>query len=206
MFLLPLVRDWSQSGVAQLYTSIRSNGYKIFYLTARPIGAAQSTRDYIASIKQNDGKPDKPVMHSLPEGPIFMSPLRLFSAMDKEIIRRTPHEFKIACLSDIKNLFPPGSKPFYAGFGNRKSDVKSYNAVGVPEDRIFTINKYGYIRTKNRTYKKTYTTLHELVDDIFPDATETGEIDEQYNDANFWSLPLPDIDPLLLPKPTPASQ
>eukprot|EP00168_Porphyra_purpurea_P013965 TRINITY_DN3942_c0_g1_i1.p1 TRINITY_DN3942_c0_g1~~TRINITY_DN3942_c0_g1_i1.p1 ORF type:complete len:721 (-),score=143.40 TRINITY_DN3942_c0_g1_i1:352-2514(-) len=39
--LLPRVgRDWSHSGVAGLYTRIARNGYKLVYLTARPIGQA----------------------------------------------------------------------------------------------------------------------------------------------------------------------
>ena len=31
-------RDWSQPGVASLYSNIRKNGYQILYLTARAIG------------------------------------------------------------------------------------------------------------------------------------------------------------------------
>ncbi len=31
-------RDWSQPGVASLYSNIRINGYQILYLTARAIG------------------------------------------------------------------------------------------------------------------------------------------------------------------------
>jgi hypothetical protein len=39
---------------------------------------------------------------------------------------RRPHEFKIACLQDIRALFPPEWNPFYAGFGNRDTDEVSY--------------------------------------------------------------------------------
>ena len=31
-------RDWNQSGVAELFSSITDNGYSIIYLTSRPIG------------------------------------------------------------------------------------------------------------------------------------------------------------------------
>jgi len=34
------------------------------------------------------------------------------------VIERRPDEFKIACLSDLKALFP-SKQPFFAGFGNR---------------------------------------------------------------------------------------
>jgi phosphatidate phosphatase LPIN len=188
-------RDWSQSGVAQLFTAIRANGYHIMYLTARCIGVARSTRKFIQSVKQKDiGSAALAEQHTLPPGPVFMSPMRLLSALNKEVVHRTPEEFKIACLTDILGLFPAGSRPFYAGFGNRRSDVDSYRFVGINEDKIFTINHKGYIRTRNRTYRKTYTSLHELVDDMFPPFdSASGDLDEQFNDANYWALPLPEL-------------
>jgi phosphatidate phosphatase LPIN len=37
--ILPIVgKDWAQSGVAQLFTKIKNNGYKLLYLSARAIG------------------------------------------------------------------------------------------------------------------------------------------------------------------------
>jgi hypothetical protein len=45
-------RDWAQSGVAELFTKIRNNGYHIMYLSARAIGQATITKDYLQSVKQ----------------------------------------------------------------------------------------------------------------------------------------------------------
>ena len=45
-------RDWAQSGVAQLFTKIRANGYHIMYLSARAIGQASITKEYLQSVKQ----------------------------------------------------------------------------------------------------------------------------------------------------------
>ncbi|RRT76838.1 hypothetical protein B296_00018168 [Ensete ventricosum] len=56
------------------------------------------------------------------------------------VIRRAPHEFKIACLEDIKALFPSDYNPFYAGFGNRDTDELSYRKIGIPKGKIFIIN------------------------------------------------------------------
>lgn len=40
--IFPLVgKDWAQSGVAQLFTKIKNNGYKLLYLSARAIGQAK---------------------------------------------------------------------------------------------------------------------------------------------------------------------
>jgi phosphatidate phosphatase LPIN len=38
--------------VAELFTKIRNNGYHIMYLSARAIGQATITKDYLQSVKQ----------------------------------------------------------------------------------------------------------------------------------------------------------
>lgn len=108
--LMPLVgRDWAQMGVAKLYSKIEDNGYKMLYLSARAIGQSRATRDYLRSIRQGDV--------NLPDGPLLLNPTSLLSAFHREVIEKKPELFKIACLNDIKALFP--TNPFYAGYGNR---------------------------------------------------------------------------------------
>jgi phosphatidate phosphatase LPIN len=103
-------KDWAQIGVAELFSKIEENGYKMLYLSARAIGQSRATRDYLKSIRQGDVK--------LPDGPLLLNPTSLISAFHREVIERKPEQFKIECLSDIKRLF--GEKnPFYAGYGNR---------------------------------------------------------------------------------------
>ena len=68
-------RDWTHLGVAKLYTDICRNGYKIMYLTSRAIGQADSTRDYLKGINQNN--------YQLPEGPVIMSPDRLIASLHR---------------------------------------------------------------------------------------------------------------------------
>lgn len=68
-------RDWTHIGVAKLYTDIVRNGYKIMYLTSRAIGQADSTRDYLKGINQNN--------YQLPEGPVIMSPDRLMASLHR---------------------------------------------------------------------------------------------------------------------------
>jgi phosphatidate phosphatase LPIN len=46
-----LGRDWSHIGICKFYTSIKANGYEMMYLTSRPIGFADTTREYMKSIK-----------------------------------------------------------------------------------------------------------------------------------------------------------
>lgn len=87
----------------------------------------------------------EPVFH-LPAGPVFTSPDRLVTAFTREVIHRRPQEFKIPSLVSVLQLFPPGSHPFYAGFGNRGTDVQAYQAVGIPNSKIFVINPSGEVR------------------------------------------------------------
>lgn len=41
-------------------------------------------------------------------------------------------------MQQIKELFPD-SEPFYAGFGDAKTDIETYTAVGFPHERIFHV-------------------------------------------------------------------
>ncbi|KAF7458692.1 putative HAD superfamily protein [Cryptosporidium felis] len=202
--LMPIVgRDWSHQGVAELMTNIESNGYKIVYLTARAIGQADATRDFLFGLKQmgNDGNV------TLPDGPVFLSPDRLFPSFKREVIDRKPYIFKIAALRDIRNLFPVYRNPLYAGFGNRDTDYRSYSHVGIPEGKIFIIDPKGVIHHINRTYAKTYETLSEIVEYMFPpladsksdlnrdncyfteaDDNQLDILDDQYNSFNYWRI------------------
>ncbi|KAK4274699.1 hypothetical protein QN277_017886 [Acacia crassicarpa] len=177
---MPLVGvDWSQTGVAHLYSAIKENDYQLLFLSARAISQAYHTRQFLFNLNQN-GK-------VLPEGPVLISPDGLFPSLYREVIRRAPHEFKIACLEDIKALFPSDCNPFYAGFGNRDTDEISYLKVGIPKGKIFIINPKGEIAVNRRLDTKSYTSLHALVNGMFP-ATNSSE-KEDFNSWNFWKLP-----------------
>lgn len=194
--LLPAVgRDWSHVGVAGLYTHIERNGYKMLYLTARPIGQASQTRTFLQNVTQGNAK--------LPDGPVLMSPNRLMESFAREVIRRKPHEFKIAALREVRSLFPPEFNPFHAGFGNRDTDVISYRAVGLIPQRIFTVNPQGELAVMKAKYESaaSYITLKDLVDNIFPDIAGMGgqkkiqalAENATYNDWNYWRSTLPEL-------------
>mmetsp|Transcript_2560 Transcript_2560/g.8159 ORF Transcript_2560/g.8159 Transcript_2560/m.8159 type:complete len:497 (-) Transcript_2560:82-1572(-) len=155
-----LGRDWSHAGVARLYQSIAANDYKLLYLTSRPIGHAKRTRGYISSLRQSED--------TLPEGPVLMSPDRLLTSLHNEVIAKRADVFKLSALSSIRSLFPPSHFPYYAGFGNRHTDVKAYTKVGLPRGKVFIINYEGQISISNRTFSHTYGSMHELVDAMFP--------------------------------------
>ncbi|PCH40827.1 LNS2-domain-containing protein [Wolfiporia cocos MD-104 SS10] len=191
-------RDWTHLGVAKLYTDICRNGYKILYLTSRAIGQADSTRDYLKGVRQND--------YQLPEGPVIMSPDRLLTSLHREVIMRKPEVFKMAALRDIQKLFGNRARnPFYAGFGNRITDALSYRSVNVPSSRIFTIDSTGEVKMELLElagYKSSYIHMADLVDQMFPPINRKWA--SEYTDFNYWKQPmqefaLPDLSP-----PSPA--
>jgi len=191
-------RDWTHLGVAKLYTDICRNGYKILYLTSRAIGQADSTRDYLKGVKQND--------YQLPEGPVIMSPDRLLTSLHREVIMRKPEVFKMAALRDIQKLFgTTATNPFYAGFGNRITDALSYRSVGVPSSRIFTIDSNSEVRMELLElagYKSSYIHMTDLVDQMFPPINRTWAA--EYTDFNYWKQPMQDFPLPDLTPPSPA--
>lgn len=101
------------------------------------------------------------------------------------------------------SLFPPDSKPFYAGFGNRLTDVLSYRAVSIETQRIFTINPKGELTQELVTTSpavtlgsessnavdspagdespqsptnSSYGALSDIADEIFPPLVKSGTV------------------------------
>ncbi|KAF8507837.1 LNS2-domain-containing protein [Hysterangium stoloniferum] len=177
-------RDWTHLGVAKLYTDICRNGYKVMYLTSRAIGQADSTRDYLKGINQNN--------YQLPEGPVIMSPDRLLTSLHREVIMRKPEVFKMACLRDIQRLFGTSlHNPFYAGFGNRITDALSYRSVDIPSARIFTIDSSGEVKMELLElagYKSSYIHMTDIVDQMFPPINRKWA--PEYTDFHFWRRPI----------------
>lgn len=179
--VLPIFgRDWTQAGVADLFTAIERNKYKFMYLSARAIGQSQITRNLLKKINQ-DG-------FTLPDGPLLVTPTSLFTAFQKEVIEKKPEEFKIRCLKDIQSLFDNGYNPYYAGYGNKTSDVRSYRTVGIPESRIFTINPAGEVKHEvSATFQSSYSKLCDYVDLIFPPfKASNNPTKNEYDSFSYW--------------------
>ena len=102
------------------------------------------------------------------------------------------------CLRTIGDLFPEEWNPFYAGFGNRDTDVVSYAHVGVPDGRNFTINPKSEVVAAETKTRKTWTLgcLNELVHEMFPPTKAGGEgregegeetrPKETFSDVHYW--------------------
>ena len=91
--VLPLLgMDWTQNGVVrnnsfpnfltvpppcqvELFTAIYKNGYNIVYLSARAIGQAGYTKDFLRRVRRGP--------NCLPDGPLFLFPFSLYTAFRK---------------------------------------------------------------------------------------------------------------------------
>ncbi|XP_030897065.1 phosphatidate phosphatase LPIN3 isoform X5 [Leptonychotes weddellii] len=189
--ILPqLGKDWTHQGITSLYHKIHLNGFKFLYCSARAIGMADLTKAYLQWVSERGC--------GLPKGPILLSPSSLFSALHREVIEKKPEVFKIACLSDIRQLFLPNEQPFYAAFGNRPNDVTAYRQVGLPESRIFTVNPRGeLIQELMKNHKSTYERLGEVVELLFPPVARGPSADlasPEYSNFCYWREPLVTVD------------
>jgi len=181
--MLPMFgKDWSQPGIAPLYSNLRRNGYHILYLTSRPIGQAGKTKSFLQSIYQ-DGK-------MLPHGPLIMSPDRFLPSVKREIIFRRPELFKMAALKDVKSLFPTTHDPFHAGFGNRETDAVAYRSVNIPLEKIFIVNPQGHIDHHSNSVAKSYALINTMIKEMFPGVlkNEKCKLSEALDPANVLSL------------------
>uniref|UniRef100_A0A4W3JI19 phosphatidate phosphatase n=1 Tax=Callorhinchus milii TaxID=7868 RepID=A0A4W3JI19_CALMI len=188
--ILPqLGKDWTHQGIAKLYHKIHQNGYKFLYCSARAIGMADITRGYLHWVN------DRGTV--LPKGPLLLAPNSLISALHREVIEKKPELFKIECLNDIKNLFNPHRRPFYAAFGNRTNDAYAYKEVGVQQSRIFTVNPKGeLIQEQTKSNKSSYPRLGELVEHVFPLITQersSAFLYPEFSHFAFWRETLPEL-------------
>ncbi|XP_006881594.1 PREDICTED: phosphatidate phosphatase LPIN3 [Elephantulus edwardii] len=189
--ILPqLGKDWTHQGITSLYHKIHLNGYKFLYCSARAIGMADLTKGYLRWVSERGC--------GLPKGPILLSPSSLFSALHREVIEKKPEVFKIACLSDIQQLFLPHRQPFFAAFGNRPNDIFAYQQVGLPKSHIFTVNPRGeLIQELMKNHKSTYERLGEVVELLFPPVARGPSTDlaqPEYSTFCYWRKPLPAVD------------
>ena len=171
--VLPFLgRDWTHDGVTDLFTKIKKQGYKLIYLTARAIGQSSMTKKYLDTLIQEE--------NILPPGPLFMSPDGLFTSLKREVIEKKPHLLKIPMLTEIKNLFPEGVEPFYAGFGNRETDAIAYRYLNIPLNYIFLIDTSSKVLRLGESKKGSYKDISEKIDEIFPaiDNSENNEINQ----------------------------
>ncbi|ORZ30013.1 Lipin/Ned1/Smp2-domain-containing protein, partial [Catenaria anguillulae PL171] len=183
---------YAHEGVARLYSSIAANGYLFVYLTSRGIGQAQATREYIASVREAEA--DQHLGYQLPDGPVLTSPDGLLTALKREVVTKTPAEFKTATLGMLADLFEKpessvsvlgapleedfsGAKRasvFAAGFGNRETDLVAYASVGIPDSHQFIVDSSGEVAIAAQRTRPSSPILSAASGPIVPPAFVAG--------------------------------
>jgi len=147
-------KQWFHNDVAELYDKIARNNYRFVYLSARSILQSRISKSLINTVKQDD--------YSLPNGPLLLNPSGLLTSLTIELTQNSD-EFKICCLKSLRKIFK--NNPFYAGFGNKQTDFKTYKDVGIDDNFIFIVNQTGFI---NNDLKLSYKKLINYINFIFP--------------------------------------
>jgi phosphatidate phosphatase LPIN len=147
-------KGWFHNDVAELYDKISQNNYRFVYLSARSILQSRSSKNLINTVKQDE--------FSLPNGPLLLNPSSLLTSLTIELTNNSD-DFKISCLNSLRQIFK--TNPFFAGFGNKTTDLKTYKEIGIDENLIFIVNQTGFI---NNDLKLSYKKLINYVNFIFP--------------------------------------
>eukprot|EP00961_Rhodomonas_salina_P163093 2196889-Rhodomonas_salina.2 len=169
----------NHEGVADAISYVAGKGYRILYLTARPISMATETRKYLESVsKMPDG-----ALITQQHGGIMRA---LTSKHD---------EFKISALGQIQALFQaetfasdfvcdPQGSVFAGGFGNAVTDILAYAHAGIARTHIFVADTSSRITNlESGNAFQSYTGLQPHLDDFFP-----GK-----DSHPFWAAPVPEM-------------
>lgn len=146
--------DFLHAGSCAFFTTVAELGFKIVYLTARPIDWACASRNHLDKAFQvrdddddavGNGESSLERYHRLPKGPLITNSTGLTKSLLTEVVNKNPNVFKAKVLNNIQlNLIHGGrtsaSPVFIAGFGNRPTDAVAYAEVGIPRELIFLIN------------------------------------------------------------------
>ena len=157
-FLFPkLGIDHHHPGVVKFLRGISDNGYRIIYLTARPLDLDEGTRDYLKSLEEDGVR--------LPDGPLFSSPV---SFLDMVTSSRGHDVYKRLTLKTIVNLFDAPNDVIIGAIGNSDTDRMAYESTGVDKNRIFMVDKKSSIENVGSKIRTTYDDLLSRLDAIFP--------------------------------------
>jgi hypothetical protein len=134
--------EYIHSGCVTFLRHMHQLGYKILYLSARPLSHVCETRELLRGIQCEAGG-------AAPRGPLMTNRGGATSALYMEVVSQSTGDFKHSVLRNICDLFrsaSPDSRykcPFVWGIGNKLSDAEAYFCSGVPLSRILIVDGSG---------------------------------------------------------------
>jgi hypothetical protein len=134
--------EYIHSGCVTFLRHMHQLGYKILYLSARPLSHVVETRELLRGIQCEGGV-------AAPRGPLMTNRGGASSALYMEVVSQSTGNFKHSVLKNICDLFRaaspdrPYSCPFVWGIGNKTSDAEAYFCSGVPLSRVLIVDGSG---------------------------------------------------------------
>ena len=153
--------DVHHEGVVEFLHKVAIQGYIIIYLTARPIAFDLQTRRYLFEdlVEEEHG-------YKLPKHPLFLTPAVMAEAVVSNAAEHT--EAKSATLKYLMNLFKNKSNIVHGAYGNKDSDTEAYRNIGIPDDRIFIINKQSHMINVGTKLPTSYKEHAKFIDKMYP--------------------------------------
>lgn len=152
-------------GVTEAMAAIESAGYRLLFLTARPITRADATRRYLSFIGSESGVP-------MPGGALITSALGTLNTM--AAVWKDIKAYKVKQLREVQELFrdaATGEQPrcFAGGFGNHGYDAEAYIDSDTPRQRVLIIDEDSVITIfgTGATFPG-YKGLLSYIPDLFP--------------------------------------
>mmetsp|Transcript_28669 Transcript_28669/g.64968 ORF Transcript_28669/g.64968 Transcript_28669/m.64968 type:complete len:425 (-) Transcript_28669:41-1315(-) len=154
----------SHEGICEVLSGIASSGYRLLFLTARPITRADATRKYLSQVGSEE-------QLNMPQGALVTSALGTFNTMTA--VWKDIKAYKVQQLMQIKSLFgaalEEGETCFVGGFGNHDYDAASYVDAGCEKERVFIIDEDSVIRVEGSTVTYNgYPAMLPVLQELFP--------------------------------------
>lgn len=174
--------EYTHDGVTDVLNYLHEAGYRILFLTARPITVADRTRDLLQTVgatARDDksqsfarllGLHTSDTVLALPPGALITTSERWIPAIALSLSSDGPQKFKTSVLHEIKDLFG-NSGVFAGGFGNRATDSGAYRATGISASRIFLVDDSSKVfvgKMEGESQYPSYAALCERLPQLFP--------------------------------------
>jgi hypothetical protein len=174
--------EYTHDGVTDVLNYLHEAGYRILFLTARPITVADRTRDLLQTVgatARDDksqsfarllGLHTSDTVLALPPGALITTSERWIPAIALSLSSDGPQKFKTTVLHEIKDLFG-NSGVFAGGFGNRSTDSGAYRATGISASRIFLVDDSSKVfvgKMEGESQYPSYAALCERLPQLFP--------------------------------------
>ena len=77
-------------------------------------------------------------------------------------------EAKTATLKYLMNLFKHKSNIVHGAYGNKDSDTEAYRNIGIPDEKIFIINKESHMINVGTKLPTSYKEHAKCIDKMYP--------------------------------------